>query len=135
MNSNRRRKENDVPTQGPTPDQLFEARRLQAWLQCERLISFLDTQAIEQRSLAAVHFLENAAAHLERLADYPFPVPIPRPPALYNWHAKYRRPRSRSESSGHDIVRIETPTPAQLQALYDLPSDRGGGEIPLAPKN
>jgi hypothetical protein len=99
---------------------------------------FREHSATGARNLAT-HFLENAANHLEFLADHPFFRPgadmlnafqqdalnHAAGEALINYLREQgywsRKPRQRKQNSS--ALRIPSPTAEQLQALFDLPSN------------
>lgn len=105
----------------------MDDRPLRAWAQCMALLSLFNQHARRGATALATQMLENAAAHLELLADHPFfqqPLDPPQqiPPPIYNTSLIRRQ---RAQATDSDSLRIQTPTVEQLEALFDLPSDPG----------
>lgn len=102
----------------------MDERPLLAWGQCQRLLFLFDQHARRGSRALATQMLENAAAHLELLADHslfqqPLDPPVSIPLPIYNGSV-VRRQKTQAEAS--DALRITTPTVEQLEALFDLPS-------------
>lgn len=122
----------------PQP-QALEERAADAYNRCDFILKlFREHAAAGARNLATM-FLENAAKHLELLADHPFFQPGAdrlnafRQDALNHIAGEAlinhlremgywsRKPRQRKQDDS--AFRISTPTAEQLQALFDLPRD------------
>jgi hypothetical protein len=142
MEANRKRKRNLASTQKPALDPVLEARILEAEFQCYRLIGFLVACAERGDSCFVIDILERTAAELEAVTNLPrFPesfntafeslipgkppiiLPVQKPRPIYTQQARPAKPRFPSESCKGGSLRIETPTVAQLQTLFDLPSE------------